>query len=129
MGWGARTDRRWIVPVAGYYLPQSQLANAVRNTDPHQLLGRSGMAPPVLFVWWVLYVAAHLTSFAGVLTNTEAASAFVRSSFDIGSFYSLIDRLEVCAALRIPEVWRLSGTSVRKPCPCGLLDASLGAIR
>lgn len=27
--------------------------------------------------------------------------------------HSLIDRLEVCAALRIPEVWRLSGTSVR----------------
>lgn len=84
----------WFAPIASYFFPQSQLANAARQTDPHQLIGKSGMAPPVLYVWWVLFGAAHMTSLASRLAATDAATGVVRGGFSIGSYHDAIDNLE-----------------------------------
>ena len=91
LGWGTWG---WFVPFANYFYPQAQLANAARHTDPHQLLGKSGMAPPILYVWWVLFGAASMLSLAATLTAGDAVGILAESGFTIGGLSVAIDRLE-----------------------------------
>jgi hypothetical protein len=109
LGWGTWG---WFVPFAGYYLPQAQLANAARRTDPHQLLGKSGIAPPILYVWWVLFGAANMSTLAARLSAGDAATALIEGGFSLGSFHDAIDRLERADQLATLSFWLSAGAAL-----------------
>lgn len=87
LGWGTWG---WLVPFANLYLPQAQLANAAKASDPGQVTaGRSGAAPAVLFVWWIAFAAGGITQLASrwttptvneLLTNDTAVSDLQRAA-------------------------------------------------
>lgn len=109
LGWGTWG---WIVPIAGWFYPQAQLANAARRTDPHQLLGRSGICPPILYVWWALFVAAAIASIAASLTAGDAISAIIESGGSFGGFHEAIDRLERSSQLSSLSYWVSAGAAL-----------------
>lgn len=109
LGWGTWG---WFVPFANFFYPQAQLANAARRTDPHQLLGRSGVAPPILYVWWVLFAAAAIASIASSLSAGDAYEALVSSGGGFGGYHEAIDRLERAAELSTLSYWLSAGTAL-----------------
>jgi hypothetical protein len=67
LGWGTWG---WLVPVAGLYLPQSQLANAARTTDPIRVRSElSGAAPPILYCWWIAFSGSSVVQVGSSLTR------------------------------------------------------------
>jgi hypothetical protein len=109
LGWGTWG---WLVPFANWFYPQAQLANAARHTDPHQLLGKTGMAPPILYVWWVLFGAASMLSLAATLSAGDAVSALSTSGFTIGGLHEAIDRLERSDQLSTLSYWINAGAAL-----------------
>jgi hypothetical protein len=109
LGWGTWG---WFVPFANLFYPQSQLANAARRTDPHQLLGRSGIAPPILYVWWVLFGAASMASIAASLSAGEALGALTDPGATFGGFVEAIDRLERASQISSLSYWLNAGAAL-----------------
>jgi Domain of unknown function (DUF4328) len=67
LGWGTWG---WLVPFAGLYLPQSQLANAARVTDPIRVRSElSGAAPPILYCWWVAFSGSTIVQVGSNFTR------------------------------------------------------------
>ena len=50
----------WFIPIGNWFLPQLQLKQAAEASDPTG----AGKAPPVLIVWWVLWVVGSLAGYA-----------------------------------------------------------------
>jgi hypothetical protein len=83
LGWGTWG---WLVPIAGLYLPQSQLANAARVTDPIRVRSeRSGEAPPILYCWWVAFSGSSIVQLGSSLTRPGAIDP-VRPAVSLDSF-------------------------------------------
>jgi hypothetical protein len=56
------------------FMPQSQLANAARGSDPAQLeVGRSGAAPAVLYLWWAAFAGANILQIGGNWTRPPSS--------------------------------------------------------
>jgi hypothetical protein len=79
-GWGSWG---WIVPVANLFMPQSQLANAARVTDPIRVRSeRSGAAPTVLILWWVAYSASLFASIIASFSRPSGYGTVTAEDFD-----------------------------------------------
>jgi hypothetical protein len=67
VGWGSWG---WFVPFANLYMPQSQLANAARVTDPIRVRSaHSGAAPAILYCWWVLFSGSTIAQVGSNFTR------------------------------------------------------------
>jgi Domain of unknown function (DUF4328)/Protein of unknown function (DUF2510) len=73
----------WFIPLGNLVLPQLQLHQAAKATDGN---GRgSGHAPPVVIVWWVLFVIAALV---GSVTRNDSDADVIDDVSDIEQFQS-----------------------------------------
>lgn len=79
-GWGTWG---WAVPIANLWMPQSQLANAARVTDPIRVTSeRSGSTPTVLYLWWVAYSASLFASIIANLSTPSGYTTVTAADFD-----------------------------------------------
>lgn len=89
----------WFIPVANFVLPQLQLFQAAKASDPDPPPGSppsAGRVPGSVPVWWVVYDAAVVLFVAGQLIRPDTSANVV--SVDVDRFASA-DRVSGVAAL------------------------------
>ena len=89
----------WFVPVGNFAIPQLQLLQAARASDPDLPQGQpvaSGRAPSTLVPWWVLFDLAWLFFFVGRGTRPDNSELVSLSELDK---FVRADRISGVAAL------------------------------
>jgi hypothetical protein len=82
----------WFIPLGNYVLPELQLYRAAAASDP-DAPPRSGRAPGVVIVWWVLFAAAGLLAGVGRAIHPSDSDVTLRNLTDKADQFATADRV------------------------------------